>query len=422
MSNIPTTSGKGQIMLRMLNNLIDRIPRTSDYCQFRGSVMQFSASLFNLNERSGINFKGEFASEFPLEYEVDLLHHLHTQTAQENGEIVQNTDNNPDLKIEDSFDNKNVVETDLTITPTVATETIIEPDINTVPKITPSSNTVLGKRGRPSSLSEDSIKFYLSFWELQKYFSSPWLAFEGSTFDTVSIKLKMALMKLAEGDKLPQSLYYAPISIGSISISKNEPPIPSTYFTNPILLNNQLSDPRFRCQILIQIMIFCNYVLLATKENVDLQLAAPTVNKNTILNFSVSPEQITWKNENCKTFEKPEMPEFKKEIESLNSMISQRASKFPKIPKLKNSKIINQLENVSFDIDSLPNIAKIFPDPKACLNEVDLIIQNPSLVSSSELQAKFELERWKALRSFVFENPNKITSEPSRDLKELKTL
>ncbi|OMJ18575.1 hypothetical protein AYI69_g6955 [Smittium culicis] len=326
--SIPSNAGKGQVLLRTLNNLIERIPKSIKFSEFRGQVMQFSARIFSISDRSGMNFKGEYDSGFTLCYETNLLDSFklpaNSSTSQSssnptiNNQPDKSDKNNSSTNTPSSTDSnaqhnsKDISGIDIdpvckqpldenisTPNPTTVINSESNPDSQSSNQTSSNQQSTadkagenISKRTRETFLSEDATKFYLSFWELQKYFASPWLAFEDNTFDSVSIKLRMALIKLVEGDKSPQILHYTRSKLQSIAITKNEHPIPITYLTNPSLLTSQLSDPRFRTQILIQILIFCNYALFATKESIDTQMAAATINKNTILNFKVSPEQV----------------------------------------------------------------------------------------------------------------------------------
>ncbi|OMJ20495.1 THO complex subunit 1 [Smittium culicis] len=432
--SIPSSAGKGQVLLRTLNNLIERIPKSIKFSEFRGQVMQFSARVFSISDRSGMNFKGEYDSGFVLSYETDLLDSFKLPTNPSTPEISSNpttnnsvnnepvksdknsastntpssTDSNTQHNSKGTFDididpvckqplNENISISDPTalINPESNPDSQNSNQISSDPQSTANKATENApKKTRETFLSEDATKFYLSFWELQKYFASPWLAFEDNTFDSVSI--------LTEGDKSPQLLHYNRSKLHSIALTKNEPLTPITYLTNPTLLTSQLSDPRFRTQILIQILIFCNYALSATKENIDIQMAAATINKNTILNFKVSPEQqsvlneiykkslsllssksksngslarsifhilkseknwVSWKNENCQPFVKPKNPDLYKDIELSRSTIFCNEKDAPpfkklKISKLENSRVIDQLDDVKIDPESIAQSLK----------------------------------------------------------------
>ena len=53
--------GKGPVLLRMLNELLRRLPKSKpEHVVFSGRILMFLSSVFPLGEKSGVNLRGMF--------------------------------------------------------------------------------------------------------------------------------------------------------------------------------------------------------------------------------------------------------------------------------------------------------------------------------------------------------------------------
>lgn len=53
--------GKGPILLRLLNELLRRLPKSKqEHVIFSGRILMFLSSVFPLGEKSGVNLRGNF--------------------------------------------------------------------------------------------------------------------------------------------------------------------------------------------------------------------------------------------------------------------------------------------------------------------------------------------------------------------------
>lgn len=55
------TKGKGPLLLRFLNELLRRLPKSNtEHVIFSGRILMFLSSVFPLGEKSGVNLRGNF--------------------------------------------------------------------------------------------------------------------------------------------------------------------------------------------------------------------------------------------------------------------------------------------------------------------------------------------------------------------------
>jgi THO complex subunit 1 len=53
--------GKGPLLLRLLNELLRRLPKSKqEHVIFSGRILMFLSSVFPLGEKSGVNLRGNF--------------------------------------------------------------------------------------------------------------------------------------------------------------------------------------------------------------------------------------------------------------------------------------------------------------------------------------------------------------------------
>lgn len=59
--NMHPTKGKGPLLLRFLNELLRRLPKSNtEHVIFSGRILMFLSSVFPLGEKSGVNLRGNF--------------------------------------------------------------------------------------------------------------------------------------------------------------------------------------------------------------------------------------------------------------------------------------------------------------------------------------------------------------------------
>ncbi|PVU93257.1 hypothetical protein BB559_003375 [Furculomyces boomerangus] len=464
--SLVSTSGKGQVLLRLLNNLLKRIPKSipikpSSYYlalqqkqipnkhasaggEFRGKVAKYLAGIFSINERSGINLKGEFDESIILRYESN-----------EKSAIKEDINIDTDIAMKDENGSNDKPDNE-------KTEQIDDESKAIVPG-------VLGKRKRIPELSPEIIKFHQEFWGLQEYFMVPGKVLKNNVFDSVTNTLKVVILKFADTENLITSkkremknkrnsfeeLYYTnQIDTGNntntsmgIGIKENEPEMPIIYLTNPILFKKQFFDPRFRCQILIQIVIFCEYLITGTKENVE-KISSTVSNKSVLPQFEITEGQAKLLNEirrralfllESKNMSNGELGGSVLQVmRSENAWVNWKNGGCKKVVDqeptkwvVEEKKLVNEERmlgrKLQIDTDGIDENEmkydlgeKIEPKIEQYLDEMTDLIQSKDLVYSEEKQAKFEQVRWKAIRTSVFDNFGKIRGEPSRSLKELR--
>ncbi|KAJ2607302.1 hypothetical protein H4S08_004873, partial [Coemansia sp. RSA 1365] len=101
--------------------------------------------------------------------------------------------------------------------------------------------------------SEDK-SLYQSFWLLQRYFAMPTLLTASSKEGGFSRFLEAATQALEEFRKMTSSK----TPTLSLELTGTET---LRHLTSPALLRLQFGDPQFKCQILLQLLIFIKYVL-----------------------------------------------------------------------------------------------------------------------------------------------------------------
>ncbi|KAI8872397.1 hypothetical protein GQ42DRAFT_161345 [Ramicandelaber brevisporus] len=240
--DILTTTGKGQILLRTCNDLLNRVSRTAS-ARLAGRIHILIANCFALSDRSGINFRGEF-----------------------------DTDNVTAIEPPPSQ-------------PISTTEKSEEPNDEVSTSATASATN--------SDLAE--YELYKSFWTLQKFFSNPHLFFRQAdtskpaddpnrlsgfaefrkcaeaTYEeflqqSVKVTRHVANASIPVSD-VPQILATATAVTGTATSTTRTTTTATAsssvpkYLTSPRLLRLQFADPTFRRHILVQLLIFFKYML-----------------------------------------------------------------------------------------------------------------------------------------------------------------
>ncbi|PVU97876.1 hypothetical protein BB561_000253 [Smittium simulii] len=212
MISLVTNAGKGQILVRMLNHLLKRVPKYTE-AEFRGQIAEFFFLLFKMYDRSGINLKGDFNTSIVLEYEkfefesqekVEIntldnneilseeqsdikleIQANNNEMGNDNTRLEANTiddslPNNDDLKI--NTENVELKLDEITLDPILDSvkddfqqnQDVLMADSNAEILESQSSK----KLKRFHNLSYETKNLYQEFWGLQSYFKDPPKAFE----------------------------------------------------------------------------------------------------------------------------------------------------------------------------------------------------------------------------------------------------
>ncbi|PVV01325.1 hypothetical protein BB560_004258 [Smittium megazygosporum] len=443
--DLVTNQGKGQILLRTYNNLLKKIPRISE-SSFRGSVMMFFSSIFKQDDRSGVNLKGEFdSSELPAyqnfeeECESDLpasqIPKFENSVCSNNDETVipkisvindtgnlekdvemSRNNNNEDVTIDDISSKDNIDSAELNKYATLAL------DEEPVVVVKDEDFGALKKRKRYDAFSGDFKSFYCDFWKLQIYFQNPSKTFEGENFGLVKDILLKTLEKINQKSSLKtQKKLHSKSETNGLEFDFQNVESVVNYRTTPELFERQFYEPKFRLQILLQILIFCKYCLIATEESVKSLMAIPNLNKSVLPNFKISPNEalligeirqkalvmlssknfnmrnldtsiinalksdnlwVVWKNKMCKSEGKPPAKEFIAKSKEV-------------MAKIYNPKPLSDSTDVSFVLEEpefmkrlgklseVPNCdglkKKIIPRTQVYFNRLDELISDPEL-------------------------------------------
>ncbi|KAJ1948228.1 hypothetical protein EC988_005260, partial [Linderina pennispora] len=124
-------------------------------------------------------------------------------------------------------------------------------------------------------------KLYRSFWSLQECFANPQSVFKNrpESFDSFVKAAKLALEEFRKVEHKNQPQATATAAMHDTA--------PLKYLTSPRLLWLQFGDPQFKCQILVQLLIFTKYALSMAGENFE-RLKEAAVNKLVVVNMEIT--------------------------------------------------------------------------------------------------------------------------------------
>ncbi|KAJ3413691.1 hypothetical protein HDV05_007679 [Chytridiales sp. JEL 0842] len=238
-ANMDPARGKGLVLLRFCNELLRRLSKAKNTV-FCGRILIFLTSVYPLTERSGVNLRGDF--------NVDNVTHFETN-------------------------------------PPADSDTM---DI-------------------------DDDGFYNTFWGLQGFWSNPLTIFQSNNWEVMTKGVEAVIKRFESISEQTDG--------GNRSSSdrdrkrkkeekKNPPPPPPQasqkqkshdfffpkYLTSRNLFDLELTDPTFRRQILVQILIIFQFLFLLTPSHaptIDEAKAALT-NKSVQYQVSLTQEQESW--------------------------------------------------------------------------------------------------------------------------------
>ena len=233
-------------LLRISNNLLRRLSHNND-TEFCGRIVMFLAYAYPLNERSGVNLKGEVNTANTTEYEeeVDFVVDEDEDGSSSNSSSSNNNSSNSSNNSSNSSNN--------------------------------SSNSSSNPAAEEGEATID-YNLYRRFWDVQKYASRPnmayvdlnhWKEFRANVDTMLDAFEGHALSSdLSTGDHRTagQTISRKRISSdgGESSSTSSSSPSSSTseynpkFLTNSRLLRLQLRDPELRRTFLCQVLILCD--------------------------------------------------------------------------------------------------------------------------------------------------------------------
>ncbi|KAJ2662135.1 hypothetical protein IWW48_002031 [Coemansia sp. RSA 1200] len=425
--NISATGGKGIVMLKMCNNLLRRIPH-STMSQFAGRVQTFVANSFPLSERSGVNLRGDFD--------------------QTNLPIL------PALEDEDeNDDNDNNGNNDIMVAEGG------------------------GNDGRSQVKADRDL--YQAFWSLQEYFANPQKLTDTQPPDNNSnSNNEYSVEKFVKAATVTIDEFRKTITSKTQSLALLEPTGTETlkYLTAPTLLRMQFADSLFKCQVLLQLLIFIKYVLSMSGDRLE-TLKKTATNKFVLGGVAISSADekalrdlrkrasgqlvgaandrgvfsrtsqfvlfhenswSRWKAESCKPFEKqldgPQETELLEELRvSAQLFLDAPRNQFMGFAKeselqsgapMMGSKRLADLWTVKIDSADLEGLGREVRamDLLAAMGRLDLYCRDDAdydMLTASE-QERADVLQWRALRSSVFDNMFRNVNPSSKSLSVLR--
>ncbi|KAL8283934.1 hypothetical protein RQP46_005366 [Phenoliferia psychrophenolica] len=286
--------GKGPLLLRLLNELLRRLPKSkSDDVIFSGRILMFLSSVFPLGEKSGVNLRGNFNLGKVTTWEDPIVP----------GVVGE------EVKSEEEDEAKMVVEEEPPVVGEEDPEAVKEEDTKD-----------------PEPMQEDSKPtppapepdFYATFWSLQTFFNNPPLLFtappssssdpstpaQKDQFEALQAALIATLDSFAAATKKERELAggaanhdVKPLEAPGEGARDQE--LEHYFFpkflTSRNLLELEIADPAFRRQILVQVLVLFQILLGFTPEGRKAALALPTTNHPAALNpHVVGPDTEKW--------------------------------------------------------------------------------------------------------------------------------
>ncbi|SCZ96886.1 BZ3500_MvSof-1268-A1-R1_Chr4-1g06819 [Microbotryum saponariae] len=248
--------GKGLIILRMLNELLRRLPRSKqEHVIFSGRILVFLSSVFPLSEKSGVNLRGNFNTGKKTLYDEDAGRKGEEEGKKEGRENGEETD--PEQE-EDGKDRQKAADQEKETEPT-------------------------------AEVKEDKVdSFYPIFWSLQRIFTDP-VGLVASpppvrgpdALDELRLQLSKTLDMFAVETKKEKNLTGAAtdptkvvangkaLTLAMVTDGLVDEEALGEYFfprflTSRNLLKLELADQTFRRQILVQFLILFQFLISLT--------------------------------------------------------------------------------------------------------------------------------------------------------------
>ncbi|GAA5995522.1 THO complex subunit THO1/HPR1 [Rhodotorula paludigena] len=267
--------GRGPILLRLLNDLLRRLPRSqSQPVILSGRILLLLSSVYPLGEKSGVNLRGNFNTSKGTVWEAEAAKEM-------DGAKEEAKKEEEDAKMAEVEE---------------------------------------GEEAEPEKDDENagsSSSFYATFWSLQRYFNNPHLLFvptpaasTSTTQPTTPLTdlqqgIRRTLSAFAAATKKEKELSgaskeeqgVAPSAEGKDKGGESDLPgegLEEFFFpkflTSRNLLDLELADPSFRRQILIQVLILIQYLVSLTPASRAQLASLPVTNQSALPAFIVEGE------------------------------------------------------------------------------------------------------------------------------------
>ncbi|GAA5942151.1 uncharacterized protein JCM15063_002017 [Sporobolomyces koalae] len=250
------TRGRGPILLRLLNDLLRRFPRSKpEPVILSGRILMLLSSVYPLEEKSGVNLRGNFNVGKGTVWEQDNDDQRQSKSTPE-ADKVSNQD-------EQDGDTEDAVKVE-------------------------SMEVEEGEEEEAAASQASTPAFYSTFWSLQRYFNNPHLLFKQPSpsssssptpLETLYTSLLTVLAAFSEESKKEKELTGSKTDdssrtsrkgkqVESMPPEESESSLEESFFpkflTSRNLLSLELSDPTFRLQLLLQTLILTQYLLSLT--------------------------------------------------------------------------------------------------------------------------------------------------------------
>ncbi|GAA5989442.1 hypothetical protein JCM5350_000706 [Sporobolomyces pararoseus] len=329
--------GRGPILLRLLNDLLRRLPRSkSTPVILSGRILMLLSSVYPLGEKSGVNLRGNFNLGKGTVWEQDPIPTTTTTT-----ETIEESDKTQEEEKEQAVTKE-------------GEEKVEKMEVEE------------GEEDEQLSKASNST-FYSTFWSLQKYFNNPHLLFtttnsassssssssssSASTppIETLHSSLSTVLTAFSTETKKEKALSGSAAANGNEkgklvdnsssnveamiilgekdSQDKTEQSLEQYFFpkflTSRNLLSLELADPTFRLQFLFQTLILTQYLLSLTPSSRSRAQLLPLTNTSAFPSYVLSPsdEKLILQIESKTFSEISSMPQGDKVLESFETVL-----------------------------------------------------------------------------------------------------
>ncbi|GAA5911245.1 hypothetical protein JCM8208_004307 [Rhodotorula glutinis] len=278
--------GRGPILLRLLNDLLRRLPRSqSEPVILSGRILLLLSSVFPLGEKSGVNLRGGFnlgkGTVWEQEVKAKEIEGAKADAAkEEQDEVEDKGKQGADAKMGDVEE---------------------------------------GEEAEAGS-SGTSSGFYATFWSLQRVFNNPHLLFSPAPPSLSSSSASSPLADLETGVRKTLAAFdaatkkekelsgTAPKGDGAAAAARGgtaredgkegdeglEEYFFPKFLTSRNLLDLELSDPSFRRQILVQLLILFQYLLSLTPSARARTAALPVTNQPALSPHVLGADDEKW--------------------------------------------------------------------------------------------------------------------------------
>ncbi|KAJ2734195.1 hypothetical protein IW152_002534 [Coemansia sp. BCRC 34962] len=314
----------------------------------------------------------------------------------------------------------------------------------------------IGEDDADDDSEETKRQLYRAFWSLQEHFANPQSAFKPAADDSRGgIGFITAATMTIDEFRKTITTKSAPIQLDPTGEE------PLRYLTSRSLLQLQFADAQFKCQILLQLLIFIKYVLSVSGDRLP-ELRKRATNKWVINEVEISEaDQATlrdlrrrasaqlvsaandrglfsrttqfvlfhennwsrWKATSCGAFEGAAMPELVDEMQAAaRAFLAVREAQFPMPGASMGSARLAELWPTSTEaLDGLGSALQRI-DLVAAMRKLDIYCRGDSdyeLLTQSE-QTRADVLQWRALRSAVMDDMFRRIDPASKSLAQLR--